>query len=95
MYSNIAENKRKTWLLLAGFVAVVGGAGYMFGYLQNSPGLSIGILIGSFIYAVVMYYSSSKLALTMSGAEQIEKSDNPQLWNIVENLSITDRKSVV
>jgi len=89
MYSNIAQNKRKTWLILAGFVAFVGAIGFMFGYLQNSPGLSIGILIGAFVYAIVMYYASSKIALTMSGAQQIEKSENPRLWNTVENLSIT------
>jgi len=89
MYSNIAQNKRKTWLLLAGFVLVTGAIGYFVGHLQNSTGLSIGILIGSFIYAVVMYYASSKVALSMSGAKQIQRSDNPRLWNTVENLSIT------
>jgi len=89
MYSNIAQNKRKTWLLLAGFVLVVGGVGYLVGYLQSSTGLSIGILIGAFIYAVVMYFASSKIALSMSGAKQIQRSDNPRLWNMVENLSIT------
>jgi len=38
---------------------------------------------------VVMYFASSKIALSMSGAKQIQRSDNPRLWNMVENLSIT------
>jgi heat shock protein HtpX len=30
------------------------------------------------------------MSLAVNGAHEIKKSDNPRLWNIVENLSITD-----
>jgi heat shock protein HtpX len=37
-----------------------------------------------------MYFAGSKLSLAVNGAKQIQKADNPRLWRIVENLSITD-----
>jgi heat shock protein HtpX len=48
------------------------------------------VLIGALVYVLISYYSSSKLAMAMNGAHQIEKRDNPRLWRIVENLSITN-----
>lgn len=89
MYSRIAENKRKTYLLMITFILLIGGLGWIFGLAQNSTGLSIGILIGAIIYAIIMYYSSSKLALGLSGAKEISRTDNQRLWNIVENTAIT------
>lgn len=89
MYSRIAENKRKTYLLMFLFVAVIGAIGWVFGLIQNSPGITVGVFIGAIIYALVMYFASSKLALGLSGAKQIQRSDNPRLWNIVENTAIT------
>lgn len=38
---------------------------------------------------VFSYFSSDKVALATSGAKVIQKKDNPELWNLVENLSIT------
>jgi len=36
------------------------------------------------------YFASSSQALSMAGARQIEKRDNPRLYRIVENLAITE-----
>jgi heat shock protein HtpX len=41
------------------------------------------------IYSLISYYASAKIALSMAKAQEIQKSDNPTLWNIVENLAIT------
>ena len=91
MYSEIASNKRKSWLILTAFVAFVGLLGWGFSeYLTGTPRLTIGVLIGAAIYALVMYYSGSRLSLAVNGAKQIEKKDNPRLWRIVENLAITE-----
>jgi heat shock protein HtpX len=50
------------------------------------------VLIVAFVlaYTVFQYFAAARLAITMSGAHQIEKRDNPRLWNIVENLSISE-----
>ena len=38
---------------------------------------------------ITSYWYSDKIALSINHAKQIQKNDNPELWNIVENLSIT------
>lgn len=92
MYSDIAANKRKTVVIMAVFVALVGLIGWVFSnYLGGGqPSIFYGTLIGSVIYALFTYYAGAKMALAVNGAKQIQKSDNPRLWRIVENLSITD-----
>lgn len=91
MYSAIAANKRKTVLIMVLFVIIITGLAWLYGYVfGGSPSLTIGILIGSAVYALFMYYSSSRIALAVNGAHQISRKDNKRLWNIVENLSITE-----
>ena len=90
MYSEIAKNKRKTVLLMVLFVIFVGIMGWLFAQYMDQPSIVPYVLVGASVYALISYWSSSKLALAVNGAKQIEKKDNPRLWRIVENLSITD-----
>jgi heat shock protein HtpX len=89
IYSSIDSNKRKTWAIIAVFIAFITGVLYIFGQASES-GLSYAVF--GFVIAVASsigsYYYSDKMILSMSGARQIQKSDHPQLFNIVENLSI-------
>jgi heat shock protein HtpX len=92
MYSNITANKRKTVIIMAVFLAFITGMVYLFDivYGGRSTGVFYGGLIGAGIYTLITYYSGSKMALAVNGAKEIQKSDDPRLWRIVENLSITD-----
>src|SRR5882757_4660499 len=91
MYSQIAANKRKTFLVLFVFLAFVALLDWLFNvFLGGSPSLFYGVLIGSLVYALITYYAGSRMALAVNGAHEIEKKDNPRLWRIVENLAITD-----
>ena len=90
MYSEIAANKRKTILLLAGFFALIAVLAIIFGGAYGNYSITVGALVGATIYALISYYGASKLALGMNGAKAIEKRDNPRLWRIVENLAITN-----
>lgn len=73
------------------FVAVIGILAWLFSqYLGGSPSIFYGALIGSVIYAAITYIAGSHMALAVNGAHEISKQDNPRLWRIVENLSITD-----
>jgi heat shock protein HtpX len=90
MYSEIAANKRKSWLIVTLFVLFVGLLGFIFGEYTGSKSLTIAVLIGAVTYAAIMYFSGSRLSLSVNGAQEIQKSDNPRLWRTVENLSITD-----
>lgn len=38
---------------------------------------------------ITSYWYSDKIALSINHAKQIKREENPELWNIVENLSIT------
>ncbi|HVC36447.1 MAG TPA: M48 family metalloprotease [Candidatus Dormibacteraeota bacterium] len=91
MYSQIAANKRRTIIVLIGFLVFVALVSWLFvKYLNGTPDLFYGVIIGSLFYALITYYSGAKMALAVSGARQIQKQDNIRLWRIIENLSITD-----
>ena len=91
MYRNIAANKRNTVLIMIAFVIILGALGIAVSFFV-SPGdytIAIVVFVGSILYAVFQYFFASGQAVAMSGAQQIQKSDNPRLYRIVENLSIT------
>lgn len=90
MYNAIAANKRKSAFMLMVFVLLVGGLGWLFGKYVGSPAITPYVLIGAVVYTIISYYSGSRLALAVNGARPISKSDNPRLYRVVENLSITD-----
>ncbi len=72
------------------FVLIIGAIGWAVGYLngQDYP-LSLTILICGIVYAFLQYFFASKLAMSMTGAQEIEKKDAPEFWRVVENLAIT------
>ncbi|MBR3230766.1 M48 family metalloprotease [Candidatus Saccharibacteria bacterium] len=89
MYKQIAENKRKTVLIIAGFVLMISLIAGIFAYFYNDWKIAVFTLVVAILYAVVQYYCASSLAVAMTGAREITKKDNPRFYNIVENLSIT------
>lgn len=91
MYSAIAANKRKTWLLMVLFVAIIAALGWAGGVLYGGGDISfLYIAFGvSAVYALIQYFAAAKLALAMSGAHEATKKDVPALYRAVENLSIT------
>jgi heat shock protein HtpX len=88
MYSQIAANKRKSLLLLVGFIIFVGGLDYLLANAFGQPDFFVPILIIAILYAGFSYFFSTQIALTMSRAKPIEKKDAPELYRLVENLSI-------
>lgn len=91
MYSEIAANKRKTVIIMAAFVAFVGLVAWIFNqYLGGQPAIFYGVVIGAAVYALITYFAGAGMALAVNGAREIHKQDNPRLWRIIENLSITD-----
>jgi heat shock protein HtpX len=88
MYSQIAANKRKSILLVVIFVALMTALGYIYSAATGHPGVFFFVGIGALIYAVISYYASASIALAIAGAQPIEKKDAPELYRLVENLSI-------
>ncbi len=75
---------------MALFIGVVTAVGWALSYLYGQgSSLLPWILGGALIYTVIQYFAASKLAIAMTGAHEIKKIDNPRLYRIVENLSIT------
>ena len=91
MYRAIGANKRNTWIIMVFFIILIGALGYAADlYLSGGTGVVFfAVLIGATIYVAIQYYSSGSQALSMAGAHQIDKADNPRLYRIVENLAIT------
>lgn len=89
MYSQIDANKRKTVFLMFCFFVLVGLVSLAVGWYFDSFSITLVALFFALGYAFWSYYASSKLALSVNNAKQIQKSDAPELWRIVENLSIT------
>lgn len=90
MYNAIAANKRNTVLIMAVFVGLITGIGWLVSYVfLGDSYITIWVLAGALIYALIQYFAAGKLAVAMTGAQEIEKKDNPRLYRTVENLSIT------
>ena len=90
MYNAIAANKRNTVLIMAVFIGLITGIGYLVSvFFFDDVSITLWVLVGAFIYALIQYFAAGKLAVAMTGAQEIEKSDNPRLYRTVENLSIT------
>jgi len=90
MYNQIDSNKRKTNILIALFIAIIVFIGYVF---SDVLGYGYGAMVLAFVVSIAMtlvsYYKGDAIALSSSGAREIQKNDNPYLYRMVENLAIT------
>ncbi len=92
-WDHVSGNIFKTWLIMAFFSLFVTGVIYIFARAWGFDNVgALGILGVGFIVTGLMnffsYFYSDKIVLGMSGAKQIEKKDNPEIYRIVENLCI-------
>jgi len=89
LYTHQSSNIRKTWLLMFVFLILVIAVGYAISWYTQAPE----ILYIAVIFAIAMnffsYWFSDKIVIKMSRAVPASPQDNRELWNIVENLSIT------
>jgi heat shock protein HtpX len=88
VYSEIGRNKRNTVFLITIFLVLVILLGWIFGQVFNLTWLLPMVVIIAVFQAFASYWWSDKLALATAGAHQIQKKDNPELYRVVENLTI-------
>ncbi len=93
MYEQIARNRRASWLLAGTVVAILAMLGFAIGYatMGGSSG-GIGLLgvfgVAAIVWSIIGYYSGDKMILAVSGARRVTHADEPQLYNIVEEMTI-------
>ncbi len=88
LYTLQSSNIRRTWLLFVVFFLVFGALGYAISAYYGDPSYLVFALIFSVVYSFISYYSSASIALSLARAKEIQKSENPMLYNLVENLTI-------
>lgn len=83
-----ASNVFKTWAYMIFFALIIGAISFVLASYFNS----FNILITGFVMAIGMnifsYWFSDKMVLRMSGANEIEESENPELFRLVKELSL-------
>jgi len=90
MYKEIASNKRKSLALLLIFIVIIASLAYIYEqYYGSGTYITLIAIIIASIISLISFYSGDKLALAQAGAKEIQKKDNPYIWRMVENLSIT------
>jgi heat shock protein HtpX len=89
LYTHQTENLQKTWALMAFFLVLVIAIGYAVSWYMNSSLILYGAIIFALIMNVGSYWFSDKIVLSMTNAHAVTRAEYPDLWNVVENLSIT------
>jgi heat shock protein HtpX len=92
-YNQIAENKRKSFLLSLIVVALFGALGFSIGVAATGEWAGgifvtvIALLVGGGI-ALASYFGGDALVLKVSGAREVDATQTPQLMNVVQELAI-------
>ncbi|MEI8061017.1 MAG: M48 family metallopeptidase [Candidatus Berkelbacteria bacterium] len=89
IYDQIGSNKFKTVFYIGIFLIFIIALGWLFSYIYNSPAILIIAVIIAVGQALTSYFWGDSIALAMTHAQFVKKSDNPELYRIVENLAIT------
>jgi heat shock protein HtpX len=99
----IAQNRRQSTILVLVFllfstavILVLALAGIALASPEFIEDLDIGraVLVGgiaggiSLLYVLFAFYAGGDVILTISGARPLEKKDDPQLYNVVEEIAI-------
>ncbi|TSC76807.1 MAG: hypothetical protein G01um101433_654 [Parcubacteria group bacterium Gr01-1014_33] len=88
LYTQKSANIRKTWLLMALFFGVVIAIGWVFAQVYHTPGILYIAVIFSAAMNIISYWFSDKIVLMLHKAQPVELKSNPELYRILENLTI-------
>jgi heat shock protein HtpX len=89
VYEQIASNRRRTWLLIAGAVILLGAVGYALGLIwQSGPAGLVIALVVAIALSIGSYAYGDRVVLASTRARPVIPDEQPRLHNIVEGLSI-------
>lgn len=89
VYTHISRNKWRSVVTMTVFVALVIALGYVFATALDVPWILPLAIVIAIVQSFSAYWWSDKVALAVSGAKPVDKSQAPELYRLVENLSIT------
>jgi heat shock protein HtpX len=89
IYDQIDANRRRSFFFILGFILFIVLLGWLIGYALDEPYLfpAIALVIAS-VSALTSYYYSDRMVLAISRAHEVKKADDPDLYNLVDNLCI-------
>jgi len=92
-HTQIARNKRNSFLLIGCFMLIFIAVGLLIGYVWGGDrtfAIAVALIAGAvaFVLALASYYGGSSALLGMSRAAEIKKENDPQLFNVVEELCL-------
>lgn len=91
LYQQIAQNKRKTVLVMAGFFLLVALIGAAIGYLFARSAIGGVIIAGviALVYMAVIIGQSTDVVMNMNNAREIHSAQEaPALWHVVEDMAM-------
>ena len=89
-----ARNKRNSALLIGLFVLFFIGLGLLIGAIWGGGQLAYSVTVAgiaaavAFVLTLASYYGGTSAVLGIAKARQIQKTDDPQLFNVIEELCI-------
>ncbi|MCP5062531.1 MAG: M48 family metallopeptidase [Ignavibacteriae bacterium] len=92
MWELIRANKRKSYILFIFMGVILLLLGYAIGFMfLGETGGPFGIVLAFIIWSVlslISYFTGHKILLSISNAKEVTKEVHPQLFNIVEEITI-------
>jgi len=93
MWEQIRANKRKSFVLIVLMTGLLGALGYSIGFavagVHEGGLMGVGVaLLLTAILCLTAWTGGDGIMLATAGAHQIERSDMPQLFNVVEEMTI-------
>lgn len=89
IYTQKSHNIRKTWLLMAVFFGLVVGIGWVLSQIYADPSILYFAVLLSILMNFISYWFSDKIALALHRAKPVDLKSNPELYRVLENLTIT------
>jgi heat shock protein HtpX len=89
LYTHQSENVRKTWILMSMFFVFIVFIGWFISFYYGDPVFLFAAVLISLFMNIFSYWNSHKLVLKIAGAKLARRDEYFDLYNAVENLSIT------
>jgi heat shock protein HtpX len=96
--TQISRNNRNTFILLITFPLLVLAMVYAFIFITTSEKQQVGtifiqtvpfVLLGVGVWFIIAYFANTKIIELASGAQPLSRRDNMRVYNLVENLCIS------